>query len=384
MLKEDDSILTIAKVELAENHGWDYHQILYKSGQLAVDHLILHELVHIKFAEEARKEGVNKIFTEKKGGLRLFKDRIKKNTDKLIKKGIPAEKVMRYVESIFDGINLLVYNAPIDLFIEDFLYHTFPKLRPYQFYSLYRLNAEAVQAVTDPASTDLAPPFVLSVNKVYNAISTILFEDLYGIKSTGMIPLTGKERNTVKELWDEYTDYRNDKEPGEEYEVAQNWGDDLEMSDFFEFRDELVQEKKLTFVDNDSDLLNKIERWAEGVEESSEEEREKMETFLAAQKGSGLNMSVVMYMVGALQYFQAKPREKIKEVAFEIAMLGRTGISPEKKNYKLNHIPSSTFSGYRLLAYYYVSWAVAIPEMLKELQLPFEQEYDMAKKLFKD
>lgn len=72
------------------------------------------------------------------------------------------------------------------------------------------------------------------------------------------------------------------------------------------------------------------------------------------------------------------PTEKVKDIAYEIAMLGRTGISPEKKGYKLNKIPGTTFTGYRLLAYYYVSWAIALPEVLEDLQMPFEKEYELA------
>ena len=38
-----------------------------------------------------------------------------------------------------------------------------------------------------------------------------------------------------------------------------------------------------------------------------------------------------------------------------------------------------TMPGYKALAYYYVSWALAMPEHLAELQLPFEKEYEVAK-----
>jgi hypothetical protein len=37
-----------------------------------------------------------------------------------------------------------------------------------------------------------------------------------------------------------------------------------------------------------------------------------------------------------------------------------------------------------MLAYYYVSWALAVPDLLESLNLPFENEFDMAKTLRKD
>ncbi|AKD05772.1 TPR repeat protein [Pontibacter korlensis] len=62
-------------------------------------------------------------------------------------------------------------------------------------------------------------------------------------------------------------------------------------------------------------------------------------------------------------------------------MKGMYGIHPDRKDYTLPSIPSKTFTGYHLLAYYYVSWAIAEPQFLPELQLPFDKEYSVAKQL---
>ena len=103
-----------------------------------------------------------------------------------------------------------------------------------------------------------------------------------------------------------------------------------------------------------------------------------MKKFLESQKEIGTNMAVVMFMVDALQFFKNKDKEEIRKVAFEIAIQGTQGYSPEVKNYRLNSIPNKTFTGYHILAYYYVSWAIALPDMLKEIQLPFDNEYQLA------
>lgn len=60
-------------------------------------------------------------------------------------------------------------------------------------------------------------------------------------------------------------------------------------------------------------------------------------------------------MVGALDYFYGIPTEKVKKIAIEIARIGARGISPDKDEYTLPSIVSETFSGFRLLEYYYVS-----------------------------
>ena len=93
-------------------------------------------------------------------------------------------------------------------------------------------------------------------------------------------------------------------------------------------------------------------------------------------------MAVVMYMVGAIMYFKKQPSAFIKHVAFQIAGIGINGISPAGSGYKVCLIGDKEFTGYQLLAYYYVSWAMAIPEHLKEIALPYENEYKCALETF--
>jgi len=45
-------------------------------------------------------------------------------------------------------------------------------------------------------------------------------------------------------------------------------------------------------------------------------------------------------------------------------------------------MPEKEFGGYQLLAWYYVSWARAIPEKLKSLGLPFDKAYETALQMY--
>ena len=47
-------------------------------------------------------------------------------------------------------------------------------------------------------------------------------------------------------------------------------------------------------------------------------------------------------------------------------------------------IAGKSFTGYQVLAYYYVSWAKAFPEYLEQLQLPFEKEYEFALEMIRN
>jgi len=54
-----------------------------------------------------------------------------------------------------------------------------------------------------------------------------------------------------------------------------------------------------------------------------------------------------------------------------------------KKEYIISSIANKRFSGNQVLSYYYVSWAIAMPEQVQHLGLYFIKEYEMAKKLSK-
>lgn len=43
----NDTIPTAAKIEFAENYDRDFHLVKYKSTYPAVEHLVMHELMHL-------------------------------------------------------------------------------------------------------------------------------------------------------------------------------------------------------------------------------------------------------------------------------------------------------------------------------------------------
>lgn len=383
-IEKDESIPTAAVVQIAENHNRDYHMIKFKSA-LGIDHLILHELVHILLYHEARQIHENKLFIVKGEKLQEFKKKYTREISALLKKGFPEDQINKMFDELFHGILRQVFNAPIDLFIEDLIFKRFPTLYPHQFLSLYRLSSEAFNAVSVQGIEELLPAEILSQSKVYNAMGAKHTDDLLGTRFEEKYVLNPKEKELVKSLWEEFLEYRVDREPGEEYELVQHWGSDLGLEPLFSLVDEDTHREKSskTATRSPEEILSAIERDPNSLEGYSEEEDKEMNDFLASHSGSDLNMAVVFYMVGALEYFSTLNLETVKEIAFEVATFGQTGIDPKKQGYRLNKIPGVKFSGYKLLAYYYVSWAKAIPEMLPHLKMPFDGEYQLASSLFK-
>lgn len=376
-IEEDGSIPTTAKVELAENYKRNYHLIKFKPNSSGVLHLVLHELMHVELAEIARLADQHMLFISNN------EQRIKFITDYesyaifLQKKGYPETSIANVINSLYDGLNRQAYNTPIDLFIEDKIYNNFPDFRPIQFVSLFSILMEGRDAVTRKEIVELTDAKILSKSRIYNLILAMHFKDLFDLDYIKSFKGSINELNAAESMYTEFLEYRNDKEPGEEYELVQNWGDDLNLSKYFTLinESEYYQNKntqvdniELIEVDKDTEANQKIE----------------MHEFLEKHKDDDFNQAVVMYMIGALEYFKEMPIEEVKNIAFQIATIGMNGINPQKKEgYNVPLIPDSNFSGYQMLAYFYVSFALSSPQILPELQLPFEKEYEAAKTFVK-
>lgn len=372
----DEEIPTAAKIEFAENYKRDFHLVKYKSTYPAVEHLVMHELMHLELATEAREAGENMLFITNQTLKKQFFKALEKFAVNLNKKGIPEENIAKYLQALFDGINRQVYNAPIDLFIEDRIYNRFPELRPFQFLSLFVMIQEGIQATTKPEIVKNSPKKILSKSKIFNLINALHFKTLYSLDLISDFQPTKLELKQAADLYDEFKDYQTDKEPGEEYDLVQHWAEDLRLDSYFELIPEAEHRQKTV-----EDVMADIEADPYGMNKNDSSIERKMKKFLESHSDKDLNAAVAFYMAGALEFYKPMPKEKIKEIAFQFATMGLTGIDPNKDGYTIPMIKDKSFTGYQALAYYYVSWAIAIPEMVAKLEMPFDKEYELAKKI---
>ena len=319
---------------------------------------------------------VNFLFTTNESCKAKFKESLKKFSGNLRRKGIPKESVDKFLGSLFDGINNQIFNTPIDLFIEDIIYTRFTKMRPIQYLSLLRLTNEGLVATTRKDIVDNVPKSVLTSSKIYNLVNAFHFRTLFNINLVDEFKATKLELNTAKSLYQEFNEYRNDKKGGEEYEIIQHWAEDLKLDSYFNLIPE--EERKRKTVD---EVVDEINDDPYGLNDQDPSKDRKMKKFLDEHSGDDINNAVVMFMIDALNYFKNFQKEEVKKIAFELATIGMTGIDPKKNGYSVPSIPNSSFSGYKTLSYYYVSWALAIPEMLNSLNMPFDEEYDLANKM---
>lgn len=374
-MQSDSSIKTAATIQYAEVHNRNFHLILYKPDSPAVDHLILHELMHLEFAHEARECNSQKLFTSNSSTKATFLSKFEKESNKLIKSGLPEMQVKKMFESMYVGLNSQIFNTPIDLFIEDRIFNRYETLRPLQFVSLFSMLRQGIEANTRPDIIKITPSKILSSSIVYNLVNSIHFKELFGVDLIAKHKPKKSELEKAQKFYKEFQEYRDDKKPGEEYDLIQFWAEDLRLDKYFELIDEESRGKTAESV------LDDIENDPYSLEESDPSKEREMKIFLEEHGSADTNVAVAMYMVDALQFFEGMPKEEIKKIAFEIAHIGTMGIDPKKDGYKIPSIPKSNFSGYKTLAYYYVSWALAVPEMLSKLQMPFDEEFKLAKQL---
>ena len=372
----DDEIPTAAKIEFAENYDRNYHLVKYKSTYPAVEHLVMHELIHLELATEARAVEENQLLVTNQSYKSNFFQTLEKFAEDLHKKGIAEEKITNYLQALFDGINRQVYNTSIDLFIEDRIHNRFPELRPFQFLSLLAMIQEGIQATTKPEIVKYTPKDILSKSKIFNLISAIHFLNIYKVNLVQDHNPSTLELNQAKELYNEFLEYRADKSPGEEYELVQHWAEDLKLDSYFDLVPEYEYKRKT--IEN---VLSEIENDPYGLETRDPSKERKMKKFLESHKSSEFNQAIAMYMVGAIEFLKPMAKSEVKELAFEFATLGINGIDPKKDGYSIPSIKTKSFTGYQALSYYYVSWAIAIPEMLAQLQMPFDKEYELANQM---
>jgi hypothetical protein len=88
-----------------------------------------------------------------------------------------------------------------------------------------------------------------------------------------------------------------------------------------------------------------------------------------------------MYCLDTLKRFENMPLEKIKEIAFEVGLLGTEGIDYTKpdRRYSLKSLPGEHFTGLQMLVFMYVGFKKIDPTV--NTGLDFEDAYQTALKL---
>ena len=376
---EDKSLNVHAKMEYAPLHAAKEHVIRYNPEKDFVEHLFIHEMMHLKMGQQATKLNRGKAVVSSEQTRNAFKKRYlgfmkKKHSH------IPASELDKVIYGLADGLGLQLMNCPLDLFVEHIIYTGYKIVRPIQMLSLFHMEQDNINAVKQAASNGFFPKEIVYANKVMNLVTSMHFKDIYGINLLGQYNPTKQEYAHAQDLYEEFKAYLNTFKAGDEYEMVEYFVQSFNMEDLVEIIDE---SQVSAGMKADLSMKSDLKDLAEGA--LSEEEADVANAQFALNHQDGADpaetMMMSMYMLGAMEYFDTLDSQDVHRIAIEIAMVGVTGIDPKKK-YSIKSLPDKEFGGYQLLAYYYVSWARAIPEKLDALGLPFSKAYESALSMY--
>lgn len=389
-IEEDNNLEVSAKLQYGKVYNRNYNLVKYNPKMPYMEHLVIHELMHLDMALEASKRGSNMIVYSNNENKLAFRNKYASWISNIVNK-FGHSRAMSVVDKMHEGLMVQIMNCPLDLFVEKRMYDKYPIVKAAQLLSLMHqetLNQESIAK----GQQGIFPKSIVTASKIMNIVSSIHLEKLFGLRFYQNYKPTKAEFETAKDLYEEYLAY-NDYKPGEEYELVEYFAETLGMQDFFKLKNESEFVKD---TNQEKESENYIREALLGDTDSSDgnsfdgltdEQKKKQDTFYEQNKDGAdpmQTMMMSMYMVGALDYFDGMTKDQIKRIAFDIAMLGMKGISPEiKSGYKVDSIPGKDFGGYEMLAYYYVSWALAIPEQLGALGLPFTKAWETAKELWR-
>ena len=379
VFEEDKSINVFAKLEYAPLHATQEHVIRYNPDKEFIDHLFVHEMMHLKMSQQATLAKRGKVVISSSSTRAAFDKRYMRFMKNKYSH-LPAQELSKVMDGLANGIGLQLMNCPLDLMVEHMIFSQYEVMRPIQLLSLFHMEEDNINSVIQASSNGFFPLEIVRANKVMNIVTSIHFKEMYGIDLIEKYKPTKQELYQAKDLYEEFKAYLDSYNAGDEYEMMEYFVESLNMEDLVEITDESeVTDKMKAEMSMESDMRKVRKKALSG----DDIDAANAEFALNHQDGADASetMMMTMYMLGAMEFFDTLEPQDVHRIALEIAMVGVTGINPKKK-YSIKSIPGKEFGGYQFLAYYYVSWARAIPHMLDNLGLPFSKAYDNALKMY--
>jgi len=383
VIQEDRTLEVYAKLEYGPVYRRNYHVVKYNPEKEFVNHLVMHELMHLKMNIDNSNAGLGRFVVTTKEQKKMFVQRFGKLFGKLHPE-LDPDSSREILNKLLNGLNLQIVNCPMDLFVEDMIYEKYPDMRPLQLLSLFRQEQDNIDSATKAGISKMFPTEIITANRVMNIVTSLHFKKLFGMDFIHKYNPKKLEYDQAKDMYDEYEAYVDTFNTSDEYELMMYFAESLKMDDFITIETE-------SQVSGESELEELIEKTMEDIETNqdlpnTEEINEINKDFAERHKDGedeAQTMMMTMYILSALQDFAKRPNDEVRRIAMEMAMISTKGIHPEGK-YSVSTYQGKEFGGWMFLAYYYAACAQEMPELLDKLGLPFSTAYDRAKSLFND
>jgi tetratricopeptide (TPR) repeat protein len=330
-----------ATIQMAWKHQRDFHLVKIRVNYPPplVNHLESHELTHLKLESEARKAGKNLFFATtaktRETAIRSFAGDIRKWE----KAGYSEQKITGLTLTLVNGLCEFLFNCPLDMLIERHLHATFKSLQPAQFLSVRLMANEAWQTSSKPEVRQFTPRKILLASLALNGVYALFLDDLFRGASEFAAPYRREETFSLSQrLWNHWQERSKNLGPGDEYRLVDEFADLVGLRDWYEWRPDPGHH----------------EATAEPLKEGTTNP-----ALLTAKQPAA-----VFYFLDAFKRFDAMTPEQVRNVAFEIALLGRNGLdyaAPDEK-YELRTLPGRKFSGLHLMCLMFAGFKRVAPE----------------------
>jgi len=370
--RADASLPVLGKLRYYKHHGLDKNIVMIRPGDTFTWHYAIHELMHLYFFSTDEKAGVGKIVYSDEEANKRFYNRFAAFFRPL-RNRIGEDSFKKFYNQLHSGLASRAMNSPLDLFVEDRIFDNYPHLRPLQLLSLLQQEMDNTKADQTASESKDIPKVIVDASRVMNLVQALQLKENFGIDMTEGHHPSRQEMALAKSLYQEYLAYEETYNVGDEYELMSYFTDNLRLQD-------------LLVIDDDHGSGNDSLLDLDSMLERTPEEKKQEDAFQKANKDGedpAKTFMMSLFMVQALEYFDGKPAAEVKKIAYDAAMLGVSGISPEKGGYFLPSVPGKEFSGYEMLAWYYVSWAISAPDAVDKLNLPFSAAYLQALTMYK-
>jgi Flp pilus assembly protein TadD len=355
--------MIVARIKMAWRHDADRHVVTLRQGdapKLLKNYHSIHELMHLFMESDARDQGTNRWFVTTPDTRANSTKALKADLKRLEKQGYNDDQVASVINELVAGVNLFLFNCPIDMVIERRIRQEYPQLGESQFCGLASIAHNARKVTMDEKIRSFVPPTLLRINDILNAVFALFVDELFEgatayADAYRKFP-TFSDAENLYALWKEKS---ADLPPGAEYDLVDSFGKYLGVADWHTWK-------------QDRGFLP-----PEGILDNVEKEGTSNPGLLKAKAPAS-----VMHLLAALRRYQSMEESAIRAVLMEIAVIGMQGLdyaSPEKK-YELKSLPSERFSGLEMMCLMYVAGQRLIPG--ESVGMDLNDEYLQALQLF--
>ena len=144
--EETKTLQVLAKLEYAPLHGAKEHIVKYNPEKDFVDHMFVHEMMHLKMNQQATLAGKGKAVISSECTRSAFDRRFLRFMQKAHKQ-LSSSSIRDIMDHLADGLCLQLMNCPLDLFVEHMIYTTYKDMRPIQLLSLFHQEMNNIEGL---------------------------------------------------------------------------------------------------------------------------------------------------------------------------------------------------------------------------------------------